>query len=297
MSGRSLKTYHHRQGILIAGIAVLIISFDALLIRLAQSAPADVAFWRGTLIFVSLTGFLSVTRRVGEWRAYRQCGWLAILVTGLYGANTGLFVFSISHTSVANTVVIMSSSSFFAALFSWLLLGEILALRTWVAIFVALTGVWIIFAGDLGGGGRLGDLLALILAASLGLALTLMRRLPQLPVIPVVAVGSLAIALAALPFAHPLQLPADRYPWLLIMGLVQMPTALVCLLVATRYLPAPEVSLFLLVETVLGPLWVWWILGETVPTRTFVGGGAILAAIAAHIYLSLRYERLALVSP
>ena len=287
---------NHRQGVWIAGIAVLVISFDALLIRLVHSAPANVVFWRGTLIFLSLTVFLWITRRVEEWRAYRRCGGLALLVTGLYGANTGMFVFSISHTSVANTVVILSSSSFFAALFSWLILRETLALRTWAAIFVALTGVWIIFAGDFGGGSRWGDLLALTLAANLGFTLTLMRRLSRLPVVPVVAMGSLAVALAALPFAQPLQLPADCYPWLLIMGLGQMPMATVCLLAATRYLPAPEITLFLLIETVLGPLWVWWVLGEAVPLRTFIGGGTILAAVIMHTYLSLHGQQSAPVS-
>ncbi|HRY16679.1 MAG TPA: DMT family transporter [Candidatus Competibacteraceae bacterium] len=288
---------NHRRGMLIAGAGVLVISFDALLIRLADSAPADVTFWRGTLIFLSLTAFLWITGRLEEWRAYWKYGWLALLITGLYSANTGLFVFAISHTSVANTVVILSSSCFFAALFSWLMLRETLALRTWVAILAALAGLWFIFATDLGSGGRLGDLFALATAASLGLSLTLMRRFARLPVIPVIALGSLGIALAALPFAQPLGLPFDRYPWLLIMGLAQMPAALVCLLVATRYLPAPEVSFFLLIETVLGPLWVWFVLGETVATRTFIGGGVILATIAAHAYWSLCDERAASLAP
>lgn len=288
---------NHRRGIWIAGIGVLIISFDALLIRLAHCAPADVTFWRGLLIFLSLTAFLWINGRLEEWRVYWKCGWLALPITGLYGANTGLFVFAISHTSVANTVVILSSSSFFAALFSWLILRETLTLRTWAAILAAMASLWFIFAGDLGGGNRLGDLFALATAASLGLSLTLMRRFPRLPVMPVIALGSLGIALVALPFAQPLELPLDRYPWLLIMGLAQMPAALVCLLVATRYLPAPEVSLFLLIETVLGPVWVWFVLGETVATRTLIGGSAILAVIAAHAYLSLREQRLASVSP
>ncbi|MCB1777428.1 MAG: DMT family transporter, partial [Candidatus Competibacteraceae bacterium] len=232
-----------------------------------------------------------------EWRVYWKYGWLALLITGLYSGNTGLFVFAITHTSVANTVVILSSSCFFAALFSWLILRETLAWHTWAAILAALAGLWFIFAADFSSNGRLGDLFALATAASLGLSLTLMRRFSRLPVVPVIALGSLGIALVALPFAQPLGLPPDRYPWLLIMGLAQMPTALVCLLLATRYLPAPEVSLFLLIETVLGPLWVWFVLGETVATRTLIGGGAILTAITTHAYCSLRNQRAASLAP
>lgn len=282
----------HRQGILLAGVGVFVLSFDALLVRLAATSAENVAFWRGSFVCVSLLVFLAIRGQLSQLRQYWAHGLSAIGVTILYGVNSGLFVVSVSHTQVANAVVILSSSAFFAALFSWLLLREKLPLRTWLAIVVALTGVLIVFAGSLGQASGLGDAVALLLAVLMGLVLTLLRRLPDLPKIPVVAFSGVVTALLASLFAEPFSLSQASYGWLAIMGLFQMPVASVLLMKATRYLPSPEVSLFLLIETVLGPVWVWLILNEQVPAMTLVGGAAILGAITIHSWMALRQETL-----
>lgn len=277
----------HRQGITIAGIGVFVLSFDALLVRLAGTDPFNVAFWRGALVCLSLLVFMYFSGRMREFRVYRAHGLAALVVTILYGINTVLFVFSVSHTKVANTVVILSSSAFFAAFFSWLILREKVPLRTWVAILVALAGVIVVFAGSIGLTDWVGDLMALILAVLMGLTLTLLRRLPDMPKMPVVAMSGVVTALAALGFAEPLSLSQASYGWLAVMGLVQMPVASVMLMMATKFLPSPEVSLFLLIETVLGPIWVWLVLNENVPPLTLIGGTAILGSVFVHSWLAL----------
>jgi drug/metabolite transporter (DMT)-like permease len=98
------------------------------------------------------------------------------------------------------------------------------------------------------------------------------------------------LAVLTWPLSSPLGLAPEQYGWLAVMGLVQMPIASVLVMMATRYLPSPEVSLFLLIETVLGPLWVLWVLNEAVPPLTLVGGSAILGAVAVHSWVSLRRE-------
>lgn len=288
MTQQSPPLIDHRQGILIASIGVFVLSFDALLVRLAATTVFNVAFWRGTLVFVSISLFILVTGRLRQFHQYWLHGWAALAVTVLYGINTGLFVISVSHTTVANTVVILSSSAFFAALFSWLILRETIPLRTWVAILVSMLGVIIVFAGSMGLDNWQGDLVALLLAVLMGLTLTLLRRLPNLPKMPVVAMSGLVTAGLALGFAQPFSLEPISYGWLALMGLLQMPIASVMLMMATKYLPSPEVSLFLLIETLLGPVWVWLILNESVPPLTAVGGVAILGAVFVHSWLAMR---------
>ena len=214
-----------------------------------------------------------------------------VLVATIYGVNATLFVLSVSHTSVANTVVILSSSSFFAAFFSWLFLRERVRLRTWIAMMVSVAGVITVSAGSFGLDSWLGDFLALLLALSMGLVLTLMRLYPELPRMPMVALSGVVIMLLAIPFSDPLELNRGSYLWLAIMGLVQIPLASVMIMSATRYLSSPEVSLFLVIETVFGPFWVWLVLSEKVPPLTLVGGTAILGAIIVHSWMSLRAVR------
>ncbi len=281
----------HRQGIRLAVSGVLVLSFDALLIRLAGADAWDVAFWRGALMALSMFGLLVVTGKAEQYERLRRYWKGTLMLATIYGVNGALFVLSISYTSTANTVVILSSGAFFAAFFSWLLLRERVLRRTWIAIVVSVAGVIVVFSGSLGLDHWLGDLLALLLALSMGVVLTLMRRYPQLPRIPIVALSGVAMMLLAWPFSEPLLLSANSYLWLALMGLVQLPLASVLIMGATRYLSSPEVSLFLLIETVFGPIWVWLLLDEQVAPMTLVGGSIILTAIVVHSCLSLRSHR------
>lgn len=298
MSPSSSNAAHHSRGIALAALGVLVLSFDALLVRLADAPAWDVVFWRGWLIFASLGTYVLVLPGERQTSAIiRPHLWAAFGVMLLYGLNASLFVLSIANTRVANTVVILSAAPFFAALLSWLTLGERPRARTWGAIGVAIAGVIAVLAGSVRLDAALGDGLALLLAITAGMALTLLRRFPHLPRAPLVC-GSGAIAgLLAWPWAHPWSLSAASYGWLAIMGLVQMPLAGMLIMSSTRYLPSPEVALFLLIETVLGPTWVWLVIGEEPPGLTLVGGTAIVGAIAVHSWLGLRELRSAAIPP
>ncbi|WP_308443949.1 DMT family transporter [Spiribacter halobius] len=280
----------HARGMTIAFCGVLAISFDALLVRLADAGQWEVVFWRGWLIFAALA-VVSVVRGEAVSLPASRRGRLAIAVAVLLmGGNTALFVLSVSNTAAANTVVILAAAPFFAALFSWLLLREAVRRRTWIAIVAAMTGVVVVCAGGLQVGTWLGDFYAVLLAICLGGALTLLRRYPGVGRIPVVCASGAVAGLLAWPFAEPLGLGLQSYAALGVMGLLQMPLAMVLMATATRYLPSPEVSLFLLLETVLGPVWVWLVLDEGIPLLTLYGGAVVLATVAIHSWLALRDE-------
>ncbi len=281
----------HSRGIVIAAAGVFVLSFDAILVRLTAASGWDIVFWRGWFIFAALGTYLLIRHQPVSLPATRRQWLAAVVITVLYGVDTSLFVFSVTQTTVANTVVLLSCSPFFAAIFSWIFLGERVRLRTWLAIAAAMGGVLIVFSGSLELGTSLGDLLALLLAIFVGVTMTVLRSVPDLPRTPLVCGAGAVAGLLAWPLADPLTLTAPAYGWLALMGLLQMPIASVLLMTATRYLTAPEVSLFLLIETVLGPLWVWLALGEEPPALTLIGGAAILGAIAIHSWLQMRETR------
>lgn len=290
--GRSLAPgSDHARGLAIAAGAVLLISFDALLVRLAAAPHWDIVFWRGTLIALTLGSWMLITGQRPRWPAAGRDRWLIALSVVMLSGNTTLFVLSVTYTAAANTVVILAASPFFAALFSALFLRERVALRTWAAIAVAMAGVVVVFGGGMRGGTGLGDFFAMTLAITVGGHLTILRRFPTVPRLPLICLSGILAALTAIAFASPLSLSAGSYAVIAVMGIVQMPLATVMLAVATRYLPSPEVSLALLVETVLAPIWVWWALGEAVPPLTALGGSLILLTVAVHATLALREEK------
>ncbi len=278
----------HITGIWIASVGVFILSFDALLVRLADAPAWDVVFWRGWFMFASLLAVLVVRHDSQPIPTAWNHRIAAIAVAACMSVNAIFFVLSVMTTRVANTVVIFAIAPFFAAIFSRLFLKEWVPLRTWIAIAVATLGVTVVFAGSMGKGHVVGDLLALLIAVSVGASLTILRRYPDLQRIPLICGGGAIAGLVAWPFADPFTLSITSYATLAVMGLVQMPLALLLITSATRHLPAPEVSLFILIETVMGPIWVWWVMGEQPPELTLIGGAGILAAIAINSVLALR---------
>lgn len=278
---------NHKAGVIIVVLGVLVLSFDALLIRLAHANPWDVVFWRGALMGISLVLFAALNRRIRVFAAFFECGLPAYFTAILQGFGTAMFVLAISSTSVANTVVLIATAPLFAAIASHFFLREQVPLHTWAACLFVVVGVTLVFSGSFQLSDTLGNLFALLAALGLGGNLTILRRHPEMPRIPLVAVSGAMIALIALPLSAPLQLSIESYFVLSVMGMVQMPLALILITSGTRYLTSPEVSLFLLLETLFGPIWVWMVFDETVSFQTLAGGLIIVVTLVVYSWRSL----------
>lgn len=268
------------RGTLLVTAGVLIISFDALLVRLAAVDGWNVSFWRGTFMALSMLPLC--------WRnaVKKNCSknnssglWPAALLMAI---STLALVLSFTMTKAANAVVILSASPLFAAVFSQLFLRERCPEKTWLAIFVCIGGVGWVMSGSIGSGNLTGDLLAVVSAICIGGYFTVYRRYPELSPPSVIVRAGTLMALSALFLATPFSLPLVSYGWLMLAGLVQMPAASLLMAASTRYLPAAEVSLFLLLETILAPIWVWWVIGELPPESTLSGGILILMTLSLH---------------
>lgn len=281
----------HRQGTLLAATGVTVLSFDALLVRLAMTGAPEVIFWRGLFIALSLTVALRLLRGRWTWHALRGAGRPVGALVVTMGLTQILFVAAVMNTSVANVVVILTAAPLFAAMLSGVFLGEWIPLRTWLAIVLCIAGIALVFGGSLGGGDWLGDAFALTAALVVAANLTLLRRTPEVSRLAIVAGGGFASCLLVLPFVQPLTVAAQGLAVLAVMGLLQMPLALVLMTEATRYLPSAEVSLFLVIEAILGTFWVWALLGEEPPGLTLVGGTLVIVTLAGHSWLALRRER------
>lgn len=278
----------YQRGLLIVVLGVVFLSFDGLLIRLADTDGWTIVFWRGFLMFCVLGLLCLMGNRLTTLRTNPFSSLASALLLGLISS---LFVLAVMNAHVANVVVILSTAPLFAALFSRIFLGEKVALRTLVAIAVCMLGMSLVFIGEGAVGMLVGNLYALAAAAAIGGNLTLLRRFPAIDPMTVIAGGGLLSAVIALPMASPLTLDAERYGVLALMGLIQMPLATVLINSATRYLPSTEVALFYLVETALGTLWVWWMLGETPTVSTLVGGAVVITVLVLHAWRGLLLER------
>lgn len=281
----------HLKGVGIAAAGTLIISPDSLLVRLIEADPWTLVFWRGLLLGASLIAFLIL--RYGRTLpvAARAAGRPALLAGAFAGLGTTCFVLALTHTTVANTLIIVGASPLIAAVLGRLFLGEPVPARTWVAIALTMGGIGIAVSDGLGGAPASGDLFALASAFCGAGTLVTIRSVGAVDMTPSVALGGCVAAAIAAPVASPLTVGASDVLFLLILGLLVLPLSFALLALAPRYLPAHEVGLLLRLEMVLGPYWVWLALGEAPGMSAVAGGAVVLATLGAHSLIGRRQSR------
>ena len=283
------------KGLMITVIGVLVITPDSLLIRLIDADSWTVIFWRNSLSgFAILLGLLLYYRRDFIPKML-GIGWAGLAMGVVWALGTFCFVFSIQNTLVANTLFIVSTSPVFAALIAWLVLREPVSRRTWLTIAFSLCGIAIIAFGSMGDdsqGSIIGDLAALVTALAVAISFSIARRNRSVSMIPAIGLSSVVAGLVAFPFAGTLAESADKVIPIVLIGLVVAPLGASLMVIGPRYLPAADVSLLLLLEAVLGPLWVWWMLSEYPGIYTLVGGAFVLMTLAiSNVVALMRRKR------
>jgi len=274
-------------GILLALCGGFLISIDIPIIRLAESNPWVVMFMRG-IGLSSILGLILVFRK--NWtdtpdNPLDNAYWVEVGI--LYGISSILFTLSVFYTSTANLVFILAFNPMIAALFAWWLIGERPDRVTWMAVILTVAGVSIIVGDGLKGGTWFGDMTSLGAATVLAYSLTRTRQSG----LDMSLSGCLGGAIAAL-FALPLVIANFEMPtvpaWLIFNVFVLVPAAGFTLSLAPRFIPAPQVAMFFLLETILAPIWVWLIFAETPSDNTLIGGAIVLCALTGHSIWQLK---------
>ena len=281
----------YRRGFLLTLFGVLVLTPDTLLIRMIDIDPWTMNFWRGAMMGLSLMVAYAVARRGEFFRDFMKLGGPGLAVAIIYALNAISFVFAVDHTGVANVLIILASTPLIAALLSIAILKERVSRATWIAIAAGMTGVAIVVGDGFGAGTSLGDLFAFITAVALAITFIIIRRHKDINMIPAAALGALLSAVLVSPLATPMSVGTESWGLLLLLGLVVMPVSFGLITLGPRSVPAPEVALLLLLETVLGPLWVWMVIDETPSQATFIGGIVVVLAVVLQSIWRLRSSR------
>jgi drug/metabolite transporter (DMT)-like permease len=271
--------------------AMVILSPDALLISVITVDPWTLVFWRGLLTACTLSVTLLFTHGKGVLREVFRMGSAGILAGVLFGASTVSFVMSIRLTTAANTLVIVAATPLFAAIFTRIFLSEKVPVRTWIAVIAGFSGILVIFSGGLAAGSILGDLLALTTAMIMAANFVIIRSHRKVSMIPAVVLSGILTTLLTIFVTDPLSVGASDFLMLAILGSVVMPIPLAIMTVAPKLIPAAEVSLIMLLETFLAPLWVWMVIGQRPAAQTVLGGGLLVTTLIVHALVGWREEK------
>ena len=278
----------YRRGLVLIVLASLLWSTGGVVTRLLHSDDWTTIFWRSVFATVLLGLWLLARGPARALRSLRALGGAGLLAAALLGVDQMLFVAALNRTSVAHVAIILAAAPLCGALFGWLMLGEPVRLRTWVAMGTAGAGIVFMVAGDDSGGTLLGDLMALGLPVSFTLAVVILNRRREIELIPVVAVASFMVVLGSAPFVTP-SLPDTRELALLAwFGGCEHAGGTLLFTAGARYVPAAQAMLLALVETVLAPIWAWLVVTEAPGARALIGGALVLAAVTGLALRELR---------
>ena len=277
-----------QKGSLMAFVAVMFITPDSLFIRLSSVDTWSLVFYRGAIPFFSVfIGMLIIYKSI-FFRMLFNSGYHGIIYIATFSITNIAFVVSIQNTNVANTLVMIAMAPMLSAILGAIFLKEMPDSKTWTAIAITFFAAVYIFYDSLQLGNIFGDILGLICALGLAVGAVTIRSAKNKNLVPAAVVGKLVVAIFAMFFVETYML-IDRdlliIPLMCIMC-VAIPFVLVT--IAPRFIPAEEVNLFFLLETIIGPIWVWLIIKEQPSIETIQGGIVIILTIAIHSFLKLK---------
>ena len=232
-----------------------------------------------------------VTERGRVLPLLRASGWPVLAVGAATGWGIIAYVLALQYTLVANVIAIMTVSTVMVALLAKPVLGEPVALGTWLALLGSFCGIGVMFWSDVGDGSVVGNLLALSVAAAIALQTLIARRFRTGRMEPAVLMAAVIAGLVALPLALPLEATAREVGMMAALGLVQLSAALTLYFYAARYLPAPILVFVVLIDAVFAPVWVWLGFGEVPGTLVLVGAAVILASVTGNALFGLLATR------
>ncbi|GLS33446.1 EamA domain-containing membrane protein RarD [Mesorhizobium albiziae] len=280
----------HLKGLLLTAIGGMTLTVDIPLIRLADGDHWTILLLRSsTTLVATLLIWLA-------WRALRGDaprlvpGRSGLVVAALYGLASITFISAVYNTSTANLVFILAFNTMFAALLSWIFLKERPRPVTLAAMAAMIVGVLIIVFDGIGTGNFLGDMLAVTSAFLLASAITITRATGK-------DMGFTALVAVVLPMivaAIMVQKTGFRVEapwWIIFNGAVIMPISFFCLATGPRYISAPEVSMFYLLETILAPVWIWMIFAEVPSRNSLIGGMILIVTLVIHSLWQLNEGR------
>ena len=277
-----------KKGSLMAFVAVMFITPDSLFIRLSNVETWSLVFYRGIIPFVLVFAGMLLIYRLKFFNLLRSNGYYGLAYVLTFSVTNIAFVVSIQNTNVANTLIMIATAPMLSAILGSFFLKENPDKKTWIAILITFFAALYIFYDSIKLGNFFGDILGFIAALGLAVGAVIIRSAKNLNLVPSAVVGKLIIALFAMLFVKDYSLNDNNIYIVPLMCIMCVAIPFVLVTIAPRFITAAEVNLFFLLETIIGPIWVWLIINEQPTPETMVGGAIIVLTIATHSFLKLK---------
>ena len=266
----------------------MFITPDSLFIRLSNVDTWSLVFYRGIIPFFTVLIGMLIIYKLNFFKMLLNSGHHGLVYIITFSITNITFVVSIQNTNVANTLVMIAMAPMLSAILGAIFLKEIPDKKTWIAIAVTFMAAVYIFYDSLQLGSIYGDILGFVTAVGLAVGAVTIRSAKKKNLVPAAVVGKLFVAIFAIFFIETYVL-ADQDLFIVpLMCVMCVAIPFVMVTIAPRFIPAEEVNLFFLLETIIGPFWVWMVIKEQPSPETIQGGLIIILTIAIHSFLKLK---------
>ena len=277
-----------QKGSLLAFVGVMFITPDSLFIRLASIETWSLLFYRGAIPFITVLLSLLIIYKSNFFKIFLSTGYPGVAYSITFALTNITFIISIQNTNVANTLVMVALAPMLSAILGLIFLKENPERKTWIAIIITTLAAIYIFYDSIQIGNFLGDIFGLITALGLAVGAVIVRSAKNRNLVPSAVVGKLFVAIIAFFFVDSFELSNKDLIIVPAMCILCVAIPFVLVTIAPRFITAAEVNLFFLLETILGPIWVWMVIKEQPTLETIQGGLIIILTIAIHSALAIK---------
>jgi len=277
-------------GSILVLLGAIFLSFGGIIVKSFEGANLwQILFWRQFFFIIIVTIYLLVVYKKNFLNTFYKSG-LPGLIAGVFlGVGFASYVFAMYHTTVANTLFIITTETIFLAFFGYIFLKEKINFITFISILLGMSGVLLIVGSSLSiqtSEQFFGNIIAFIMPISFAVLVIIVRKYPGVDMVPAQFIAGVVAAFIGYLVAGKLLVsPHDLFLGFLA-GTFQIGFGFILITIGSQTTAAAVVGVMMLTEAVLGPIWAWLFINEIPPMSVIIGGGIIIFAILFEFLLS-----------
>ncbi len=277
-------------GTVLVFLGALCLSFGGIIVKSFEGANLwQILFWRQTFFSIIVALYLLITFKKNFFKSFHASG-LPGLIAGIFlGIGFSAYVFAMYHTTIANTLFIISTEIIFLALFGHIFLKEKIKLVTLISIILGMSGVLLIVGSSLSIQSSeqfIGNIVAFIMPISFAILVVIIRKYPNVDMIPAQFIAGVFAAIIGYVIAEKLSISLHDLLLASLACFFQIGFGFIFITIGSQTTPSAVVGVLMLTEAVFGPLWAWLFINEIPPSSVLLGGGIIIFSILFQTFLS-----------
>ena len=256
------------------------LSFGGLIVKSFEGSTLwQILFWRSVFFIIVVSIFLIISYKKKIFTALYKSGLPGLIGGIILSIGFASYVFAMYETTVANTNFIIQTQTLFLAIFGYFFLKETISKLTFFCILLAISGIILMLGNSISPGEMTGNLVAFIMPISFAILILIVRKFPEVDMIPLQLVAGIFAMLIGLLLSPTIIVSSKDIFLGFLAGFFQVGFGFIFITIGARSTPSAFVGIIMLTEAVLGPFWAWMFANENPPLSVLIGGSIVITAV------------------